>query len=196
MRLAQDGRILDVNAAGLAAFGGATSRAVVGSSIYGYVPAEHRETMRSLISNARPGSATTDVEFDIVPPDGGRRCAMKARTAQLTQGEGDPAVLCIFDEVAERQGRGPQPAAREAEVTTPHGDRQLERELVSARAHADLVQREYAAARQDWLGARERLQTAAVAAAANKEELLDMITHGAEKIINSTGEWVIFLSVL
>ena len=40
MRLAHDGRILDVNAAGLAAFGGATSRAVVGSSIYVYVPVD------------------------------------------------------------------------------------------------------------------------------------------------------------
>ncbi len=169
VRLAQDGRILDVNAAGLAAFGGATSRAVVGSSIYGYVPAEHRETMRSLIRNARPGSANTDVDFDIVPPDGGRRCAMKARTAQLTQGEGDPAVLCIFDEVAERHERGLPPASREAEVTPAPGDRQvLERELVSARAHAELVQREYAAARQNWQGVRERLQTAAAADAANK----------------------------
>jgi len=30
-------------------------------------------------------------------------------------------------------------------------------------------------------------------AAANKEELLEMITHGAEKIINSSGECVILL---
>ena len=30
-------------------------------------------------------------------------------------------------------------------------------------------------------------------AAANKEELLEMITHGAEKIINSSEEYVIFL---
>ena len=29
-------------------------------------------------------------------------------------------------------------------------------------------------------------------AAANKEELLEMITHGAEKIINSSEEYVIF----
>jgi hypothetical protein len=29
-------------------------------------------------------------------------------------------------------------------------------------------------------------------AAANKEELLEMITHGAEKIINSSDEYVIF----
>jgi hypothetical protein len=29
-------------------------------------------------------------------------------------------------------------------------------------------------------------------AAANKEELLEMITHGAEKIINASEEYVIF----
>lgn len=33
-------------------------------------------------------------------------------------------------------------------------------------------------------------------AAANKEELLEMITHGAEKIINASGEYVIFLLVI
>jgi hypothetical protein len=30
-------------------------------------------------------------------------------------------------------------------------------------------------------------------AAANKEELLEMITHGAEKIINASEECVVFL---
>ena len=34
------------------------------------------------------------------------------------------------------------------------------------------------------------------AAAANKEELLEMITHGAEKIINSSDEYCIFLVTL
>src|SRR5438128_2622200 len=52
VRLAHDGRILDVNAAGLAAFRGATRRAVIGSSIYAYVPEEHRDAIRSLIRNA------------------------------------------------------------------------------------------------------------------------------------------------
>ena len=33
-------------------------------------------------------------------------------------------------------------------------------------------------------------------AAANKEELLEMITHGAEKIINSSEECVPFCSVI
>ena len=31
-----------------------------------------------------------------------------------------------------------------------------------------------------------------VLAAANKEELLEMITHGAEKIINSSEEYIFF----
>jgi DNA-binding response OmpR family regulator len=42
----------------------------------------------------------------------------------------------------------------------------LEMQLVSARAHKERVEREYAAARQAWEGAREHLQVAAAAAAA------------------------------
>ncbi len=42
----------------------------------------------------------------------------------------------------------------------------LEMQLVSARAHKERVEREYAAARQAWEGAREHLQAAAAAAAA------------------------------
>src|SRR6267378_7455851 len=138
MRLAHDGRILNVNAAGLAAFAGATSRAVVGSSIYGYVPVEHREAMRGLIRNARPDTASTDVEFDIVAPDGGRRCAMKARTAQLTPGEGDASILCIFDDVTQRQESELQPGEREAEAnalakTARTEPQALETQLVSAK---------------------------------------------------------------
>src|SRR5258705_8838852 len=102
--------------------------------------------MGSLIRNAGPAPASTDLEFDIVTPDGGRRCAMKARTAQLTQGEGDPAVLCIFDEVTERQERGLQSGERQAEATARPERQAFEMELVMARVDNERVQREYAAA--------------------------------------------------
>ena len=104
VRLAQDGRILDVSTVGLAAFGGANRRAVVGSSIYTYLPEHQREAMRHLIRDARPDAETSNVEFEMVAPDGSGRCTLRARTTQLTQGEEGPSILCVFDDVTASMG--------------------------------------------------------------------------------------------
>jgi PAS domain S-box-containing protein len=96
----RDGKLLKMNAAGLAMVGAASAKAVSGRSVYDLVAPEDRERFREFNERTCAGERVS-LEFDIIGPGGDRR-HVQTHAAPLTCFDGGTVQLAVTRDISEQ----------------------------------------------------------------------------------------------
>ncbi len=97
----RDGKLLQINAAGLSMIGAASAQAMIGTSIYDIVAPGDRERFREFHERACAGERVT-LDFDIIGLGGDRR-RLETHAAPLTFFDGRTVQLAVTRDISERK---------------------------------------------------------------------------------------------